>query len=324
VASQLRARVLIVDRKPIGRGQTSACGTTLQTLDALGLRHSMLQSHPLLVIHAGGKSIRFEVPHRPFCTFDYEAFCRTLFARCRAEFLRAEVRAVGEGWVETSEGRLEATHVVDCGGWRARNGAPKRGSGGVSFGLETLRAIQGEGLHFFLDGGLVRDGAGWVFPCGEFTRIGVASYGGRTRLKRELEAFCASVGTDRGPIHGGFFPWRLGQPVQGGCLQVGDAAGQCVPFSGEGIRPAAFFGVHAGRLLQSVIDGRRSLGEALDSYRSLVASRRGFYRFFNLLQTAVRTLPGPITGQILGLLASARVKPKIERYYLDTFIVPDA
>ncbi len=36
VASQLRGcRVLLVDRKPVGTGQTSACGTTLRLMERL-------------------------------------------------------------------------------------------------------------------------------------------------------------------------------------------------------------------------------------------------------------------------------------------------
>jgi len=38
VAAQLRGkRVLLLDRKPIGTGQTSACGTLVCTVRALGL-----------------------------------------------------------------------------------------------------------------------------------------------------------------------------------------------------------------------------------------------------------------------------------------------
>jgi flavin-dependent dehydrogenase len=323
VASQLRGRrVLILDRKPIGRGQTSACGTTLQTLEALGVQGSLLQVHPALIIHIGARTVRFEVPQRPFCTFDYAAFCRGLLSRSGAEVLQAEVRGLGEGWVETSAGRLSATHVIDCGGWLARNGAAGANGHGLSFGLETPRFVPGLGLHFFLDHQVVPDGAAWVFPCGEFSRVGVASYGGRTRLKGELARFCASLGAETGPTHGGFFPWRLREPVQGRTMRVGDAAGQCIPFSGEGIRPAAFYGVHAGRLLREVLEGRLSLEAALTRYRRLVAERRGFYRFFGLMQWYVRAMPGRLTQRLLALLASPGVKPKIERYYLDTFEVP--
>lgn len=323
VASQLRGRrVLIVDRKPIGRGQTSACGTTLQTLQALDLRDSLLQVHPVLVIHAGGRQVRFEVPHRPFCTFDYEAFCRGLLERSGAEFVQTEVRGVGDGWVETGVGQICAQHVVNCCGWRAPDAPPGPDGRPVSFGLETPRPLQGLGLHFYLDRKLVPDGAAWVFPCGEFSRVGVASYAGRTRLRADLTRFCATLGADSGPFHGGFFPWRLGQPVRGRTMQVGDSAGQCIPFSGEGIRPAAFYGVHAGRLMRAVLEGRCGLASALERYSRLVAERRGFYRFFRAIQAYVRLMPARLTERLLAFLASPSVKPRIERYYLDTFEVP--
>ncbi len=323
VASQLKGcRVLLIDRKPVGTGQTSACGTTVQTLEALGARDSLLQTHDYFVIHILGSSIRFRVPERPFCTFDYEAFCRGLLARSGAEFLQAEVRGLGDGWVETSAGRLEAAHVVDCGGWRPANGGPRSGSPGTSFGIGMPRTVRDQGLHFFLDPRALPDGAAWVFPCGEFSRVGVASYRARTRLRSELTRYCQGRGEAAGPIHGGFFPWRLGEPVRGRTIRIGDAAGHCIPFSGEGIRPAAFFGAHAGRLLAEVLGGRTSLEAALGRYQGLVAEREGFYRFFRLLQAHVCRMPGRLTEGLLRLLASPAVKPRVERYYMDTFLVP--
>ena len=50
-ALQLRGRVLVLDHQPVGAGQTSACGTTLSALAALGAGHTVQQVHRDLVLH---------------------------------------------------------------------------------------------------------------------------------------------------------------------------------------------------------------------------------------------------------------------------------
>ena len=40
VARELHGRILLIDREEIGEGQTSACGTPLRVVDALGLTSS--------------------------------------------------------------------------------------------------------------------------------------------------------------------------------------------------------------------------------------------------------------------------------------------
>ncbi len=50
-ALQLRGRVLVLDHQPVGAGQTSACGTTLSALTALGAGHTVQQVHQELVLH---------------------------------------------------------------------------------------------------------------------------------------------------------------------------------------------------------------------------------------------------------------------------------
>jgi flavin-dependent dehydrogenase len=327
VASQLEGKVLIVDRKEIGHGQTSACGTTLETVKAIGAESSVLQEHPALLLHTRRGTVSFDVRHRPFCTFDYEAFCKALFARCRAEFLRADIKAIGPGFVEiSSAGRLTARQVIDCCGWRSLARGEKNSDGrkGISFGLESVQAgARGEGLHFYIDPELLPDGAAWFFPCGEFGRLGLAAYSGRTKIRGDLERFCQSRGWGvSNDLHGGNFPSRLRDPVASGVFQVGDSAGQCVPFSGEGIRPAVFFGLHCGRLLREVLGGRLGFDEAATRYRTLVARRQGFYRFFHLFQLWVCHLPNQLTHGLLAVLASPVFRKRIERYYLDSFPVP--
>src|SRR5258708_39256285 len=77
VATQVRGRVLLLDHRPIGEGQTSACGTTLAALRALDAMACVQQEHRDLVLHlapstGGERVLHYRLPYR-FCTFDYRA-----------------------------------------------------------------------------------------------------------------------------------------------------------------------------------------------------------------------------------------------------------
>lgn len=59
------------------------------------------------------------------------------------------------------------------------------------------------------------------------------------------------------------FPFHLADSTAGGIFVVGDAAGQCPPLTGEGIRPALFFDQEAGRYAWAVPEGTASREAAL-------------------------------------------------------------
>jgi menaquinone-9 beta-reductase len=91
--------------------------------------------------------------------------------------------------------------------------------------------------------------------------------------------------------HGTYFPHRLFRPTVGRIFAVGDAAGQCLPLTAEGIRPALYFGVECGRIVQQIFDGRLGIAEGLDRYRSLVDRYRRAYRILRLAQWAAEHVP---------------------------------
>ena len=73
------------------------------------------------------------------------------------------------------------------------------------------------------------------------------------------------------------------------------------PLTGEGIRPAVYFGRVCGALVQGVIDGRLSLDAALEAYRRQVLAHRWAYRILHALQRAVQKMPGPWLGPVAAL-----------------------
>jgi flavin-dependent dehydrogenase len=281
VARQLEGRVLLLDRNEVGALQTSACGTPLWVAEALGVTSSVLQVHERLTIRTGNHTISYDLSAVPFCTFDYRAFCGGLLEQCRVSFVRTAVTELREGCVVTAEGSFSAPIVVDCSGWR---GVLVNGSAGVrpdrgayTFGLEAHTPVRDDGLTFFIDRDVIPRGLGWIFPVGQGSLIGLGSYAGRSKLRPALDRYLESQRIASGPYHGTYFPNRPGCATAGRLFVVGDAAGQCLPLTAEGIRPALYFGGECGKIIQRIISGAMTLDAGLARYRALVRRYRTAY-----------------------------------------------
>jgi flavin-dependent dehydrogenase len=317
-ASQLGGRVVVIDRLPIGEGETSASAVPLACLERLDLLGCVEQVHEEIVVHTRRHSRRLRF--FPFATFDYRRFCTDLFERTGAEFQQARVTSAGDGVVRTSRGAFEAPILIDAAGWRtaAEKGAKRRRAraGRKSFGIEARQPFRGEGLHFYVGPGHGDRRFYWIFPAGDHVRAGLATYTGHSALSRDLVDFLDEhrLG-DPGHQHGGYFTSRLAEPVRDAMFVVGDAAGQCLPVSGEGIRPALVFGQLAGRLAERVRLGELTLPEALSRYRAYVLSRRRGYRVLERLQSVLGWLPDPLFAAFARLIAHPRVLPWAVRRY---------
>lgn len=294
VASRLRGKVLLIDRKAIGTRQTSACGTLLSVPLKLGALESVLQVYHRGYIHTASRTLEYDLPYA-FCAFDYARFCQALLSRLDVDVLQASVLGLAGDRMITDHGEFEARCLVDASGWRAALASSVEtdfvNRRAASFGIETVVEYQAEGLHFWVDPELVNRGVTWLFPCGSRSRVGIGSYDGRTDLKDRLAGFVESFGCKAGNLHGGFFPWRLRSPTVGMVFLVGDAAGQCLPLTGEGIRPAIFFGQQCGDIIQQVIDERIDLREGLRRYNAMVAPFRRVYAIAEQAQHRLIALP---------------------------------
>lgn len=320
VANQLRGhRVLLIDRKPIGTGQTSACGTLVCTLRALGLEDAILQVHDQLVIHTPGCTYVYPMAE-PFCTFDYAVLCGLLREKGDADFVLAAALGLEDDQVRTSRSAFRGDVIVDASGWRAVLGSHLRPDlvrrDRLNFGLETTVAYQDDGLHFWYDGSL---GITWAFPIGEFSRIGIGSYRGDTRLGRGLDRFLANLDLRRDGLHGGYFPHALRDPLVGNLFLVGDAAGHCLGLTSEGIRPALFFGAHLGCLLRQVLEGEMGLEEARRAYRGLIAAHRPGYDLLCLAQGVLPRLSLPLVQGLLALINQLAVLRRVPALYVPAF-----
>ena len=281
VARRLTGDVLLLDRHEVGTVQTSACGTPLWVPRALGVESSVLQVHDRLDLRTPSRTITYDLREIPFCTFDYRAFTQGLLAQSRVVFLRAAVTGIEDGAVTTASGRFTAPVVVDASGWRGvlvhERDRPPTERGGYSFGLETPTSLEDDKLTLILDRRVMRRGLGWIFPVGRGSLVGLGSYVGASKLGPPLRSFLCALGAPTASYHGTFFPSRMLRPTVGRIFAVGDAAGQCLPLTAEGIRPALYFGDRCGELLRTVLEGRLTLDAALAEYTRIVNRYRRAY-----------------------------------------------
>jgi flavin-dependent dehydrogenase len=298
VAHQLRGQnVLLIDRKPIGSGNTSACGTALPVLEHWGLSEAVLQTHDRFVLNKKNNKFEFLSPFL-WCTFDYELLCRKLFEESNAEFIQSSVRGFQDGFVETNRGSLTAQCIVDASGWRSvlASSSPSYGrSEGLNFGIETIRptSIHTEtcGLQFWYDPEILENGVGWIFPKDQEASYGLGSYRGARELHQPLTRFIERFEVEPDGVHGTYFPSGLRSATAGSIFLVGDAAGMCIGLTGEGIRPALFFGEACGNILHRIIENEISLEEGLAEYRAFVEKKRFFFNVFKATQGILTRVP---------------------------------
>lgn len=299
VAREIKGKVLLVDRKKIGQGQTSACVTFRPVIEEAGAEDSILQEFTKAVLHIPSKTLSFKI-NPPFCSFDYERFCQSMLRRVKADTLIATVKSLDGDRVLTDKGDFHARVTVDSTGWRGvlassiDNSLYRENKRRLSFGYETVLPYQDEKLHFYYQPKLLGRGYAWIFPCGEKTRFGIGSYTGKTDLKREFSSFLSHFDLEMDSLHGGFFPHRLRKPVVEELFVVGDAAGMCFPGSGEGIRQAIFFGRRCGQLIQKILDGKIELTEGLKAYETLVYEKAKYYSFLFNFQRLLMFIPPSI------------------------------
>lgn len=318
VASKIRGRTLIIDKRPIGTFQTSACGSMEYIVAALGCADSIVNVHHTVSLHTRFANLEFRVP-RAYCLFHYGRFCQGLLRCTDAKVVMARVLGMEQNRIYTSEGAFTGRCLVDCSGWRAVLGSSLDSSlvdnSRLTFGMETPAPLKMQGLHFWFYPELLGRGFFWTFPGDGVVGLGAGSYTGDTGLMKPLQSFASRFNLTVGRLHGGYFPWQLRRGTVGHVFLVGDAAGQCLPLTGEGIRPATFFGHLCGSIVQDVIDGRLSLEEGLQRYERAVDKAKPMWRLLIGLQNTLPGLPSLWVSAVFGLLGWGPLGDRLIRYY---------
>ncbi len=312
-ARQLTGWGLLIDQKPIGEHQTSACGTLLEVPMALGIDEAVVQVHHRLVLHIRGSEIDFPSPY-PFCVVDYKTLCTRLAESGNFDFLLARVIRRDGNVVVTTQGEFEAEILVDASGWKAVLTPSTPQNNFYNTGVETVLPGSADGLHFFYEGKKTQR-IYWIFPAGETLRVGAGCFFGRGAIKTPLFSFLranALPEVNHG-LHGNAFPFVLRDPVVDGVFRVGDAAGHCFALTGEGIRPAIYFGTLLGRILRRVVEGEITLNYAQHLYQDLVRKKRKAYRLLTTFQRTLTAIPDRVLA-FASKMASSRSEYFLERY----------
>lgn len=303
LATTVTGKVALIEKGEVGEGQTSACGTTLDLVEKLGLEESIEEVHEFGVFHTSRGSHRFRLPY-PFCTFDYRAFCRLLLGRFDGDLVKASALGVEAGAVLTDVRSVPGRVLVDATGWRATLASSVEpefpAHVAITYGLEKpASGFHREGLHFWFRSDVRGDGYGWSFPAGPVARAGVLSYVAPDGVKASTEEFLAGEGMTGDHYHGGFLTAGLRPATAGDVFVVGDAAGHCLPLTGEGIRPAVFFAQRLAGIIDQELSGVIDHSLALDMYRAHQAHFEKRYRLLRKAQTALRGWPDPPVGTLL-------------------------
>jgi flavin-dependent dehydrogenase len=277
------ARVMMLDRYDVGERATSACAAPTEWLERLGLRESIRQTFPELVIHTTRGTVRWALPFS-FSTFDYRRLCGTLRdGSPSVEFETATVESVQTGAVHricTDRGELRAPLVVDALGWRrvlSNRAAIQPPDARLSRGLEVHPAGTSEDMELWIDPHYVRAGYSWCFPADGELRIGVGSFEPRDHVKEATVELAGDLGREAVGFQGNWIPHKLRAATEDGVFFVGDSAGHCLPLTAEGIRPAFYFALALGRELRHVLDGRATRDQALERYGSFSAQHSWQY-----------------------------------------------
>ncbi len=304
-------RVLLLDEHAIGAVRHSACAVPTRTLADVGGLSSSLQKTEWGVIHTKLNSVRYRSPE-PWTIFDHRAVCAALRNQAPdVPFLQARIAKFDGRAVTTDKGVIGARYFLDATGWRAalasalRPGFVDRGR--LTIGMEVTVPHRTDAMHFYVNREIVRWGYGWIFPCGDESRVGLGAFDNQKGVPALLRAFLRRLGMsdDLRSVErtGGFLPWQQRPAALDNVWVLGDAAGHCLPLTGEGIRFAFQDGDVAGRLLDHLLSGRSDWETASAMYAETVERHRARIGTFTHLQNFVRHVPNAAFAPMAWLLA---------------------
>jgi flavin-dependent dehydrogenase len=103
-------------------------------------------------------------------------------------------------------------------------------------------------------------------------------------------------------------PWQQRPATRGNLWLLGDAAGHCLPLTGEGIRFAFQDGDAAGALLARVLGGELTWEMASAAYDATVARHWRRIGMFTRFQTGVRHVPNAAFAPLAWIIARRIVR----------------
>ena len=329
-AGELRGkRVLLLDRNPIGGHQASTCAMWKNNVEALDAGRTVLQTLYSWYIHIDKQIFNYTTPDYPICVLDHSLLCQHLLVRSGAEFRQEVVHIITGDEVITDRAHYRAPIIIEAMGWQGlrRRDEKRRG---LTLAMETESNVvandfplESTGLHVYFAPWRWGAGGGWVFPSGQTTRIGFGRFDSAGKidhiLKDLLKDYDLAVARRR---YGNYIPWRLRESVVDGRYIIGDAAGQCLGFVGEGIRSAIYFGMAAARCANDVLEQRVSSNTGLRVYQRFVKAHRLYFSLFSFIQIILPRLSRSWLTGIAGWLETNGLGTKVLAWYARIFDVP--
>lgn len=296
--------LLILEKeKELGARQRSTCGAQVEWIEKLGAKKSILKKFDNIALHSpNGSEVQIDLP-KPYCTIDYKVFCDSLSSQLKNAEIRTGTKVTGfeNGRHKKILGDKEeysSNILVDASG-RGAVLASKLKPGysdisGRAAGIETEVEYDSDSIHLYFGKKLAPGGYAWVFPTSNgMARVGIGSFRKINLLdynKKFLDFLAIQNGHSR--YHGGAIPCSgLRDPVVQDIFVVGDAAGQALPASAEGIRKAFVYGKLSGDLISKILNGELELHRALEIYKSEVLMDRRFYDNLLLVQNIAYRAP---------------------------------
>lgn len=309
-------RVLVLDEHAIGAVRHSACAVPTRTLADVGALASSVQETWWGVFHTRLNTVRYLSP-APWTVFDHRVACEALRRQApHVAFLQARISNFDGQAVTTDKGPITARYFLDATGWRAalasaiRPGFIDRGR--LTVGIEVTVPHRTDAMHFYVNREIVRWGYGWIFPYADECRVGIGAFDNPKGVPDMLRDFLRRLGMpdDLRTMErtGGLLPWHQRPAVIGSLWLLGDAAGHCLPLTGEGIRFAFQDGDAAGRLLARVLAGGMTWEEASEAYAGTVARHRLRVGTFTRVQEFVRHVPNSAFAPVAWILARRSVR----------------
>jgi flavin-dependent dehydrogenase len=297
-------KLLLEQERELGAKQRSTCGAPVHWIKELEAGKSILKTFDIVTLHSGKGHEAVVELEKPYCTIDYGVFCQSLASKLENTEILTGARVIdvknrGPITVSTDESLYTGRVVVDCTGWRAvlaralRPGFSK--NQGRIAGIETEAPYDDTGsIHLYFGSRFIPGGYAWVFPTSRSTaRVGLGSMRPRHLIRFHKE-FLKYLGIDAGghDFHGGLIPCSgLRSPVVEEVFLVGDAAGQVLPVSAEGIRKTFDYAKICGGLINRVLNQELELHQALASYEEAANRERRFYDTMHFIQGLVYRAP---------------------------------
>jgi geranylgeranyl reductase family protein len=312
-------QVLLLDKSDFPRSKACAGGLTMKTVQALRYSIEPVTRQVVQRVSLNGQGIKpalLEAPI-PFVTMtvrsEFDDYCFQKTRQIGAHFRRIRtvknVTELGDSLIlETDAEVLQTRFIIGADGV---NSSIRRFCKNVSsvvrgFALEAQVPVDTPVSDVTVDMGVVRSGAGWIFPKGDHLNVGLFVVNQKEQLNRDrlmgyIQQKLGSNAVDKTDHVVGQFlgtgGWE-GRCAYGRILLAGDAAGLTDALTGEGIYSAVVSGQTAAQAIDADL---RGVAIAAEAYRAgltrltarLTLSARAARSFFADPNRVLRVLSLP-------------------------------